>query len=87
AAAVKQLRARIPGYAGKIVSMESVDVWYDTAKKNLPEKYADMVELVLGPREKYELLFFRGYRHSNIPPLDYDFVFLDGPSYEDENGG
>lgn len=87
AAAVKQLRAQVPGYAGKIVSMESVDVWYDTAKKNMPEKYSDIVELVLGPREKYEFLFFRGYRHSNIPTLDYDFVFLDGPSYEDENGG
>ena len=87
AAAIKQVKAKVPGYAGKIVSMESVDVWFETAKKNLPEKYADVVELVLGPRMKYEFLFFRGYRHSNIPLLDYDFVFLDGPSYEDENGG
>lgn len=87
AAAVKQLRAGVPGYAGRIVSMESVEHWYETAKRNLPAKYADVVELVLGPRVKYEFLFFRGYRHSNIPSLDYDFVFLDGPSYEDENGG
>lgn len=87
AAAVKQLRGRIPGYQGKIISMESVDLWFETARKNLPDKYADVVELVLGPRVKYEFLFFRGYRHSNIPPLDYDFVFLDGPSYDDENGG
>jgi hypothetical protein len=87
AAAVKQLRERVPGYAGRIVSMESVEHWYDTAKRNLPEKYAEVVELVLGPRMKYEFLFFRGYCHSNIPPLDYNFIFLDGPSYEDENGG
>ena len=87
AAAVKQLAARVPGYAGRIVSMESVDVWYETARRNLPAKYADVVQIVLGPRVKYEFLFFRGYRHSNIPALDYDFVFLDGPSYEDENGG
>ena len=87
AAAVKQLRARIPGYAGRIVSMESVEHWFANARKNLPEKYADVVELVLGPRVKYEFLLFRGYCHSNIPPLDYDFVFLDGPSYEDDNGG
>lgn len=87
AAAVKQLRARIPGYEGRIVSMESVEQWFETARKNLPNKYSDVVELVLGPRVKYEFLFFRGYRHSNIPQLDYDFVFLDGPSYDDENGG
>lgn len=87
AAAVQRLRARDHTYAGRIVSMESVDVWYETAKRNLPPKYQDVVELVLGPRVKVEFLFFRGYRHSNIPPLDYDFVFLDGPSYEDENGG
>lgn len=87
AAAVKLLRSKIPGYQGKVISMESVDLWFETAKKNLPDKYADVVELVLGPRVKYEFLFFRGYRHSNIPPLDYDFVFLDGPSYDDENGG
>lgn len=87
AATVKQLRDRNSGYVGKIVSMESVERWFETARKNLPEKYADVVELVLGPRVKYEFLFFRGYRHSNIPPLDYDFVFLDGPSYDDENGG
>lgn len=67
--------------------MESVEQWFEIAKRNLPEKYADLVELVLGPRVKYEFLFFRGYRHSNIPPLNYDFVFLDGPNYDDENGG
>lgn len=87
AAAVKRLGTRFPEYAGRIVSMESIEHWFDTARGNLPEKYTDVVELVLGPREKYECLFFRGYRHSNIPQLDYDFVFLDGPNYEDENGG
>lgn len=87
AAAVKQLSARIPGYGGRIVSMESVEHWFETARGNLPKKYSEVVELVLGPRVKYEFLFFRGYRHSNIPPLDFDFVFLDGPSYDDENGG
>ncbi|MCF8176963.1 MAG: hypothetical protein K9J74_00495 [Sulfuritalea sp.] len=87
AAAVKYLRASNTGYEGKIISMESVEHWFETARKNLPDKYSDVVELVLGPREKYEFLFFRGYRHSNISPLDYDFVFLDGPSYDDDNGG
>lgn len=85
-AAVRKLRAADAGYKGHIVSMESVEVWYDIARQNLPEKYAEVAEIVLGPREKDEFLFFRGYRHSNIPVLDYDFVFLDGPSYNDDNG-
>lgn len=87
AAAIKKIKANEPSYNGKIISMESVDVWFETAKRNLPVKYADVVDIVLGPREKYELLFFRGYRHSNIPEYPYDFVFLDGPSYQDDNGG
>ncbi len=57
-AAVKQLRARFPDYRGRIVSMESMEVWYNIARQNLPEKYADVVELVLGPRQKDEFLFF-----------------------------
>jgi hypothetical protein len=87
AAAVKKLTNRDPLHDAKIVSMESVTSWYETAEKNLPEKYRDIVDIVLGPRIKYEFMFFRGYRHSNIPRLNYDFVFLDGPSYYDENGG
>ena len=85
-AAVKKLKSRDPAYDGHITSMESVEEWFDIATKNLPDKYSDVVDIVLGPREKYEFLFFRGYRHSNIPPKDYDFVFLDGPSYNDEYG-
>lgn len=87
AAAIKKLREQSATYAGKIVSLESVDEWFAEAKKNLPDKYQDIVELVLGAREKYEFLFFRGYCHSNIPVYDYDFVFLDGPSYQDQHGG
>lgn len=87
AAAVKKVARDTPGYEGRVVSMESIEDWYEIARKNLPEKYSDVVELVLGPRVKCEFLFFRGYRHSQIPKRDYDFVFLDGPSYEDEHGG
>lgn len=86
AAALDKLRLGDPGYRGRIVSMESVESWFEMARKNLPKKYADTVEIVLGPRVKDEFMFFRGYRHSNIPALDYDFVFLDGPDYNDDDG-
>lgn len=86
AAAVQKLKAENPSYEGHIVSMESVEAWYELADSLLPEKYRDTVDIVLGPREKFEMGFFRGYIHSNIPVHDYGFILIDGPSYYDENG-
>ena len=84
--AVKKLKSDDPNYECKIISMESVKEWYDVAKVNLPAHHADTVELIYGPREKYEISMFRGYIHSNIPERDFDFVFLDGPNFEDDKG-
>lgn len=86
AAAIQKLRAKDSSYDGRIISMESVAAWRDIAVSNLPEKYEGDVEIVLGEREPYQIAFFRGYCHSNIPRLDYEFVFLDGPNYDDERG-
>lgn len=86
AAAVQKLRREVPGYQGRIVSMESVKEWFDIAEAALPAKYRDVVEIVLGPREKFEMAMFRGYVHSNIPAHDYSFVLLDGPKFWDEHG-
>ncbi len=86
AATVHRLKRENPDYDGRITSMESVKEWYDIASVNLPEKYRDVVEIVLGPREKFEMGFFRGFIHSNIPKHDYSFVLLDAPKFWDENG-
>ena len=86
AATVQKLRREVPGYTGRISSMESVEAWHAIATATLPEKYRDVVDIVLGPREKFEMGMFRGYVHSNIPVQDYSFVLLDGPSYFDEHG-
>ena len=81
-----KLKKEDPTYNPKLISMESLPRWYELAKKLLPKKYEDTVEIILGEREKFEFSMFRGYCHSNIPKYDYDFVFLDGPSYEDQYG-
>lgn len=86
AATVQKLRREYTDYEGLIVSMESIPEWYEIAVNNLPEKYSDVVEIVLGPREKFEMAMFRGYIHSNIPKHDYGFVLLDGPAFQDDNG-
>ena len=83
---LRQLKAQDPSYDPRIVSMDSVEDWHSMAIELLPDAYNSFVEIRLGPREKYEYSLFRGYCHSNIPNLDYDFVFLDGPSYSDPNG-
>lgn len=75
-----------PEYECKIISMESVEKWYALAKKLLPEKYQNIVEIRFGEREKYEYSIFRGYTHSNIPNKPYDMVFVDAPSYYDVQG-
>ena len=84
--AVEQLKLSHPTYSGRIISMESEKEWFDIARENLPEKHKMNVEIVFGPREKYEISMFRGYVHSNIPEYPYDFVFLDGPDFSDDNG-
>ncbi|MBE1292397.1 MAG: hypothetical protein JJ868_12685 [Shimia sp.] len=86
AATVQKLKAENPNYNGRVTSMESVGAWHEIASKNLPEKYRAEVEIILGPREKFEMGFFRGYSHSNIPNRNYGFILLDAPAYDDENG-
>lgn len=66
--------------------MESVEEWFATAERSLPDHCRDVVEIVLGPREKFEMAMFRGYVHGNIPARDYDFVLLDGPKFWDDRG-
>lgn len=83
---IEKLRESDSAYRPKFVSMESMQEWFDAATARLPAKYEDTVELVFGPREKYEFLMFRGYAHSNLPDYDFDFVFLDGPAYTDDRG-
>lgn len=83
---LRQLKARDSTYHPRIISMESIEKWHGMAVELLPDQYRSFVEIRLGPREKYEYSIFRGYCHTNIPNLDYDFVFLDGPSYSDPKG-
>lgn len=83
---VLQLQAKDPSYRCEIISMESISKWHEMASKLLPQRYSKIVDIRLGEREQFQYSMFRGYCHSNIPKLDYDFVFVDGPSYGDEFG-
>lgn len=80
------LQERDPSYSCKIISMESMRDWYELAVELMPEKYQGIVEIRLGEKEKYDYSIFRGYIHSNIPNLPYEFVLIDGPNFNDDNG-
>jgi hypothetical protein len=83
---ILQLKKADPLYAPKLISMESVEFWYLKAKEILPREYHDIINIIYGERKLYEFHMFRGYTHSNIPKLNYDFIFLDGPGYKDDRG-
>lgn len=86
AEAVLKIQKTNPNYSCEIISMESIEEWYDMANNLLPKKYHHIVKIILGKRKLFEYQMFRGYCHSNIPAKDYDLVFLDGPNYDDNYG-
>ena len=73
-------------YSPTIISMESVEEYFKLAQELLPIQYKSFVQIIFGPRVKAEYSIYRGFSHSNIPKLPYDFVLLDGPRYDDEYG-
>ncbi len=81
-----QLKKADPLYTPILISMESIEFWYLKAKEILPKEYGDFIHIIFGERKLYEIHMFRGYTHSNIPKLNYDFIFLDGPGYKDDRG-
>ena len=76
------------GVLGKIISMESIDEYYEMAKKIMPDHFAPYVDLKLSPLIEDYYSIYRGIRYRDIPmDREYDFLFIDGPSYESELDG
>lgn len=64
---------------GRITSMEDVDLWYQKAKKLMPDKLKPYVEIIHSPKVEYCHSIFRGVGYQDIPQRAYEFVFIDGP--------
>ncbi len=69
------------GVHGKVISMEEHQTYLEMSQDLLPPKYAEFVEFKLSDTIEDQYSFFRGMRYSDIPQYNYDFVFIDGPSY------
>jgi hypothetical protein len=62
---------------GHVVSMEESPKWYESAKRLMPPNLP--VEIVLSEPVEDSFSIFRGVRYKDVPALEYDFVFVDGP--------
>ena len=70
------------GFKGRITSMESINEYLLMAKNLLPEHMSKYVDFVLSPVIEDSYALFRGMRYEKIPmDRNYDFIYVDGPSY------
>jgi predicted O-methyltransferase YrrM len=67
---------------GHITSMESEENYFEIAASLLPVSLSKYVEIIFSPVIEDSYSLFRGCRYKDIPlEKQYDFVFVDGPSY------
>lgn len=85
--AIEKICRHDPSYKPSFVSLESEEFYWKHALDLLPEKYRPMVEIRLSGLTEDAFSMFRGVRYENIPAGPYDFVFVDGPSYQTKQGG
>ena len=84
---LKRLKQKDPSYNPSLISMESEIVWYRLALSLLPQEHQTIVKIIYGPRKLYQYGCWRGYYHDNIPlDMEFDMIFIDGPSYDDQSG-
>lgn len=74
------------GIKGRITSMEESSHWYQLASQLLPECYRSVVDIVHSPKVEDHYSLFHGVRYEEIPELDYDLVFVDGPDPRTNEG-
>lgn len=73
--------------SGIVQSMEESERWYIDAKAFLPAHLSGNVVLHYSPAVEKSYGFFKGAGYKDIPKLPYDFMFVDGPSFQaDPNG-
>ena len=65
--------------AGRITSMEDVELWYQKAKDLIPDKLRPYIDIIHSPKVEYCHSIFRGVGYQDIPQRAYEFVFVDGP--------
>lgn len=69
------------GYHGKITAIEELEFYLKMSEELLPERLRPFVTYHLSPRVDYNYEIFRGVRYRDVPEIEYDFIFIDGPEH------
>tara|TARA_B100000780_G_C21037061_1_gene415956 strand:- start:275 stop:1006 length:732 start_codon:yes stop_codon:yes gene_type:complete len=75
------------GYPGKITAMEELEEYLVMGRDLLGEEFRPYVNYVLCPRVDFTYEIFRGVRYSEVPNIDFDFIFVDGPMHTSPTDG
>jgi len=70
------------GIEGKVTSMESIQKYYDQSKKLLPKLLNPYVDILYSPIDSDYHTVFRGIKYKDVPDKQYDFCWIDGPSFK-----
>lgn len=61
------------------ISMDSVDFWHDQIVEIFPKELHQYVQFKLSDRMESLYNGVLGCHYKEVPPIDYDFIFVDGP--------
>ena len=84
--ALKHICQKYPKYKPIFISMENEKKFFLNTRKKLPKHNKIKTKLIFSKIIKDNYLIFSGYRYLKTPRYDYDFIFVDGPNYNDKNG-
>ena len=74
------------GVKSEFISMEEDIIYYDNINEIIPSKLKDFVTFVHSESTHSNYGQFFGRHYKNIPQKEYDFVYIDGPSFHTNPG-
>jgi len=82
ALAILQVRVHDPYYAPRFIAVEEDERWLSYHRETIPPHLASSVELMASPIEVQEFRGMRLTKFAGIPALPYEFIHVDGPSFQ-----
>ena len=67
---------------GRVTAMEDIPRWHEATDEIIPDRLRPYIDLRLSPCRETHWGPFRGKAYGEIPERDYEFAWIDGPSYD-----
>ncbi len=74
------------GHPCRVSSLESIEKWYEMARKLLPDELRDYATVHYSEVVPAGFSIYRGVRYASPPDRAFDFVFTDGPYATHDDG-